>query len=56
MLPGFETVYVRVIAFNGHAKPCVHCHRLEPRLSENVPNFKRTQEQLDGCVFRRRRV
>lgn len=29
MLPGFESVYVCVIAFNGHAKPCIDCDKLE---------------------------
>lgn len=32
MLPGFQSVYVCVIAFNGHAKPCVDCNKLVPHV------------------------
>lgn len=53
------------IVFNGHAKPCVDCDKLEPPHPENVSNCKRTQQQAAGwtdgwtdekCVYRRRHV
>lgn len=53
------------IVFNGHAKPCVDCDKLEPQHPENVSNCKRMQQQAAGwtdgwmdekCVYRRQRV
>lgn len=40
LLPGFQSAYVCVIAFNGHAKPCADCDQSEPQQSENVRNLK----------------